>query len=97
MEIVLAIVGSSALSALVSGVFGILRDRKAGSQKMQEGMKLLLLSSLKRDGKDILKEGKVSKQDYDAFMASYNAYKELGGDGWADMVKKQIEDLNAKC
>lgn len=97
MEIIVAIIGSGALSAIISGVFSLIREKKSGTVKMQEGMKLLLLSSLKRDGKDILKDGKVSKQDYDAFIASYNAYKELGGDGWADMIKSQIEQLEIKC
>ena len=56
-------------------------------------MSLLLLSSLKRDARDLILQGSISKNDYDSFMATYNAYKTLGGDGWADSVKDEVVTL----
>lgn len=93
MQIILAVIGSGALSTLISCIFQIINQRKDKSTQFEEGMSLLLLSSLKRDGKDLISSGKVSKNDYDSFVATYKAYKALGGDGWADGVKAKVDAL----
>jgi hypothetical protein len=38
-------------------------------------------------------QGTVSREEYAIFNASYQAYKELGGDGWADGVKASVDTL----
>lgn len=96
MEIVLAIIGSSALGALITGCFSLYVNKKKTLSKYDEGIKLLLLSALKRDGKDLIASGTITHQDYEAFCATYNAYKALNGDGWADKVKAEVEDLKVK-
>ena len=93
MEIVVAILGSGVISTLISCLFQMRSDRKKKLDKFEEGMRLLLLSALKRDGKDLIAQGRVSKNDYDSFCAMYNAYKSLEGDGWADGVKSVVDDL----
>ena len=93
MQIILAVLGSGALSTLISCIFQIINQRKNRNTQFEEGMSLLLLSSLKRDGKDLTTQGKVSKNDYDSFVATYNAYKTLGGDGWADGIKAKVDML----
>lgn len=93
MEIVVAILGSGVISTLISCLFQMRSDRKKKLDKFEEGMRLLLLSALKRDGKDLIAQGRVSKNDYDSFCAMYNAYKSLEGDGWADGVKSIVDDL----
>lgn len=103
-EIVIAIISSGLFSggmaALISLISNV-RTRKEmqefsknyNAKQLQEGLKLLLLSSLKRDGKDAINQGSISKTDYEAFLASYNAYKALEGDGWADKVFDQVKQL----
>ena len=100
MELVIGILGSGVLSTLISCIFQARRDKKQeiskfkdGMTKFEKGMSLLLLSSLKRDGKDLKAQGTISKNEYDSFEATYNAYKSLGGDGWADSVKAEIDAL----
>ena len=100
MELVLGILGSGVLSTLISCIFQMRRDKKQetakfreGMNKLEKGLSLLLLSSLKRDGKDLKAQGTISKTEYDSFEATYNAYKSLGGDGWADSVKAEIDAL----
>jgi len=93
MEIVLAILGSGVVSTLISCLFQMRSDRKKKLDRFEEGMRLLLLSALKMTGRAILHEGTVTKSDYDSFVATYNAYKSLDGDGWADGIKDQVDAL----
>jgi len=103
-DILIAIISSGllsgALAALISSLSTI-KTRKEmkkfadnyNAQQLTEGLKLILLSTLKRDGKDALDKKRIGKSDYEAFLASYNAYKALGGDGWADKVHDQVKNL----
>ena len=101
MEMTIAILSSSVLATLISGIFQYISKKTdkrtellAKTSDFEKGLSLLLLSSLKRDGKDIIAQGSVNKSDYDSFMATYNAYKALGGDGWADAIKTKVELLD---
>lgn len=93
MEITIAIISSGALATIISGIFQLVLARKQRIGKMENGIKLLLLSALQQDGKRLIDQGKVSRQDYDIFCAEYDAYKSLGGDGWADGVKQKVDIL----
>jgi hypothetical protein len=93
MEITIAILGSSVLATIISGVFQIINSKKNKTTKLENGMSLLLLSAIKSDGKQMIEQGKASKNDYDAFCAEYEAYKSLGGDGWADGIKQKVDML----
>lgn len=93
MEIVIAILGSGVISTLISCLFQMSSDKKKKLDKFENGMSLLLLSAMKTTGRAILSDGTVSKSDYDSFCATYDAYKSLGGDGWADGIKKQVDSL----
>ena len=93
MEIILAVLGSGVISTIISCIFQIINEKKSKRTQFEEGMSLLLLSSLKRDARDLILQGSISKNDYDSFMATYKAYKTLGGDGWADSVKEEVVTL----
>lgn len=104
MEIVLAIIGSGAFSGLLATIISTINTNKqkkkenaekleVDTKKLEVGLRLILLSTLKRDGNDLITKGNISKEDYEAFLASYNAYKALDGDGWADKVLKQVSEL----
>ena len=97
MQIILAVLGSGVISTIISCVFQYVNQKKNKQTQLEQGMSLLLLSTIKRDGKDLIKQGKVSKNDYDSFCATYNAYKALGGDGWADGIKAKIDIMERDC
>ena len=92
-EIVLAVLGSGVISTIISCIFQIINEKKSKRSMFENGMSLLLLSSLKRDGKDLIAQGKMTKAEYDSFEATYKAYKSLGGDGWADGIKAKVDAL----
>lgn len=92
-DVVIALLGSSVLASLISGTFQLINNRKSKQSKMEDGIKLLLLSAVINDGEKIYSKGNISRDEYHSFMATYNAYKALGGDGWADGVKNKIETM----
>ena len=94
MELTIAMLGSSVLATIISGIFQIVNNKKNKTTKLENGMSLLLLSSIKADGKQLADQGKMTKDDYDAFCAKYEAYKSLGGDGWADGIKAKVDKLD---
>lgn len=102
-EIILGFLGSGAVGTLISCIFQYINKKKdkqieilLKQKDLEKGLSLLLLSTLKRDGNDLKSQGSVSKPDYDAFMETYKAYKALGGDGWADGIKNDVEALDRK-
>ena len=96
-EIIIAIIGSGLLSGGMASIISVIASKrtkkKDDTEKLEIGLRLLLLSSLKRDGKEAIGHKTITKDDYESFLASYNAYKALGGDGWADKVLKQVSEL----
>ena len=96
-DIVIAIISSGIFSGLLATVISTInankQKKKDNTLKLEVGLRLILLSTLKRDGKDAITKGSISKEDYEAFCASYNAYKALDGDGWADKVFSQVQKL----
>lgn len=93
MELVLGILGSGVISTLISCMFQTVNNKKQKLGRFEEGMKLLLLSDVRANGKKLIEQGKVTREEYAIFNASYQAYKDLGGDGWADGVKAKVDIL----
>lgn len=92
-DFIIAILGSGVLSTLISCIFQLWNNRKKKLGKLEEGMRLLLLSDVRAMGKKLIDQGSVTREEYAVFNASYVAYKELGGDGWADGVKHNVDNL----
>lgn len=91
--VIVAILGSSVVNTLIVKLMDRHDKRSAKKDNLNAGVRLLLLDQLKRSGKEHVADGSVTKSEYDAYMAAYDTYKALGGDGWADKIKGQIECL----
>ena len=92
-QIIIAVLSSGVLSTIIGCIFQIWNNRKKKLNKLEEGICLLLLSDIRQTGKKLIEQGKVTREEYAVFNASYQAYKELGGDGWADGVKASVDNL----
>ena len=92
-QLIIAVLSSGVLSTIIGCVFQIVSNRKKKLNKLEEGICLLLLSDIRANGKKLIDQGTVSREEYAIFNASYQAYKELGGDGWADGVKTSVDLL----
>lgn len=93
IEIVCAVLGTGVLTTVLNRIF-TLRDRKQNTDDgLKVGVRLLLLDSIKRQGKEYISDKQISHKDLESFIDMYNAYHALGGDGYADAVYKQVSKL----
>lgn len=91
-EIIVAIIGSGALSTLISLVVTTLSRKKT----IEEGVQFLLLGEIERQGTKHIDRGEIRADDYAQFDALYTVYKKLGGNGYAARIKEAVDDLPLK-
>ena len=65
-QIIIAIIGSGALTALITNIFTMLKDRKDKSHGIAEGVQLLLYDRIKYLSKSYIKDGQISPEDLEA-------------------------------
>ena len=88
-EILIAILGSGALSSIISFVLQALKDRKR-SNKID---KFLLLHLIEETCKDALSDNRITKEDLQKLDEMYTLYKGIGGNGYADSIVAQVKKL----
>ena len=89
--------------AIIAAIFGsagfwtFLNNRleKRGKQKSSTTKMLLGLGHdrIYELCKAFIQEGSISQNEYDNLLYLYNPYKELGGNGTAERLMKEIEKL----
>lgn len=92
-EIAIAIIGSGALSALVSGIVAIINGRQKSKKGIDKALKFLILGELERQFDKLHQKGRCSRTDMKRFREVYDTYKSLGGDGYADDMLEAIKEL----
>lgn len=92
-EIIIAIIGSGAFSALVSGLVALRGTSKKKKKSDDKALQMLLLGEIKRQGKDYLLQGEIDLEDLSAFNELYDVYKEKGGNGYAEAIHKDVNLL----
>ena len=96
MEILLAIFGSGALAALISGIFGLIRDRKAKKDGMRAGVRQLLYDKIKYLGRKYIAAGEVSEEDLEDLIDMHKIYHdELEGNGYLDHIMTEVKKLRS--
>ena len=94
LEILLAVVGSSALSTLISCTFTLISTRRKKDSDVVAGLRMLLYIHLKREGKEYIETGWISSEDLEDFMKMHEVYHTgLGGNGFLDSVVAQVKAL----
>ena len=94
MEIVLAILGSSALAAIISGIFGLLVSRQHKENGVAAGVRILLYERIKFLGTHYVEKGYVSNDDYEDLLKMHRAYHNpLKGNGFLDDIMEQVKKL----
>ena len=63
VEIIIAILGSGALSALISGLFGIIHDRRAKKDGVRAGVRQLLYDKIKSLGRKYITDDQITSDD----------------------------------
>ena len=94
MEILIAVLGSGALSAIISGIFGLIRDRRAKNDGVRAGVRQLLYDKIKYLGRKYIAKGEVSEEDLEDLIDMHKIYHdELSGNGYLDNVMSEVMKL----
>ena len=94
MEMILACLGSSGLTAIV---LAILQRRWAKQDKQDalvDGLKVLTVDRVRYLGRHYIEARGVSLEDKENLEDMYRAYKALGGNGHLETVMAEVERLS---
>ena len=97
MEILAAVLGSGALSALISGVFTVACNRSKKKDGVRIGVRILLYDKIKHLGNKYIAAGEVSEGDLEDLIDMHNVYHDdLDGNGYLDHVMAGVRALPTK-
>lgn len=95
--IILAIVTSSALSALISGCFTMAAARKKTESGISAGVRMLLYDRVKHLGEKYRADGEISGDKLEDLIRMHKIYHdELNGNGYLDSVMEAVRALPIK-
>ena len=95
-KIIIAIIGSGALSALISGLVTIITsliEKKKGSDDLLLNNTAIILTLMAHG---YLADRHIDSEGLKLFMDTYKLYKEKDGNGYIDNLKTRIEKLPLK-
>lgn len=94
MEIVLAIIGSGALSALISGIFSLVGKKKKETGGVTAGTRILLYDRIKYLGRSYIRAGSIASEDLEDIIEMHKVYHDdLGGNGYLDSLMDRVKKL----
>ena len=94
MELVLAVLGSGALSAVVSGMFALYRDKQRIGTGVEAGVRQLLYDRIKYLCKRHIKHGCITAGDLEDVLEMHKIYHDdLGGNGYLDSLIDRVKRL----
>lgn len=88
VSLVVAVLSSSVISTLLSRYFAK-KDKNSAETK---GIMFNLLISLQNEARRLISMTEpFTMIEYNQFVDVYKTYKELGGDGYADLLREEVE------
>lgn len=98
MEVLTAVIGSSALTALVSSVCTYVFNKKQRADEKQDsvalGVQMLMYHELKLLGKEYISQGFISSEDLEDYVRMHEVYHgPLEGNGFLDSLLAQVKRL----
>lgn len=93
-QIIIAIIGSGALTAIITNVFTLIKERKNQSHGVAEGVQLLLYDRIKYLSKSYIKDGQISPEDLEDITRMWSCYHDdLEGNGYLDSLMGAVKKL----
>lgn len=95
-SIIIAIIGSGALTALITNIFNVYRDRKSHNDGIALGVQLLLYDRIKYLTRSYIRDGKISAEDLEDLSRMWTCYhdpKGLDGNGYLDSLMTAVKKL----
>lgn len=94
IPVIVAIIGSGALSALITGIFTERANRKRIEDGTQAGVRMILYAWVKMLGKGHIEKGYVTVEELEDLKAMHSIYhNELKGNGFLDTIMDKVEKL----
>lgn len=94
ISIVCAILGSGTITSVVTLLLTRYFTKKDKESVETRATMYNLLVNLQNEARRIVSVGYISRLEYNQFKDMYKCYKDLGGDGYADELMAQIEEIN---
>lgn len=97
--VIIAIIGSSALTALITNIFQLIKERNAHVGGISSGVKLLLYDRIKYLAKSYIEQGFVWAEDLEDIQRMWDCYHDpegLNGNGYLDNLMSNVHKLPIK-
>lgn len=94
MELWVALI--AALPSLAGLLYTILKDKRQDHSTLGRAIGFLLLRALRHDAGESIRRGYITPSELEILEESYDLYKRLGGNGFADALLIQIRKLPLK-
>lgn len=89
--IIIAMVGSSAFTVVVNAIIELLKNIFGNKSRTSKAINFCLLYSIQNYGKELLDKGVIYAEEYKQFCEMYHTYKALGGNGYIDRLKEEVD------
>ena len=94
MDILIAALSSSALAAVISGVFALLLARQKKGNGIEAGVRILLYDQIKYRGNHFIERGYVTRDEYEDLIKMHEVYHTtLDGNGYLDNLMLEVNRL----
>lgn len=96
-DIIIAIIGSGALSAAVSAIVAAVNNRERKRHGVSAGTRMILYDRIKFLGKKHIAEGEIEADALEDLIEMHRIYHdELDGNGYLDTLIEQVKHLKIK-
>ena len=92
-ELLIAVIGSGALSTLISGAFSLLQRRTKRADALTQGLQQLMYDRIKHLCKSYISRGQIASNDLEDLLKMHEAYHRLGGNGFLDELMDAVKEL----
>ena len=95
--LVVAVIGSGALSTLISQLCALLQRRAEAKSGAQEGLRLILKDKLRFLCVKYIEQGWIYEDELEDLMAMHHCYhNKLKGNGYLDVLMDKVKKLDVR-
>lgn len=94
MEILIAVLGSSALASCISGIFNLIALKTKKTSGLEEGVRILLYKYIKDACCAAINRGFITSDEYEDLIKMHSVYHNaLNGNGYLDTEMEDVKQL----
>ena len=94
VTIIIAIVSSSAFTALINGIIAYKREKRQKETGTTAGIRMILYNWTKQLGKQYIERGSITAEELEDLVEMHRIYHDdLGGNGFLDALMRQVNGL----